>query len=84
MAADGCQGCQMVYFQTKNLNLGTFWRVLQCKMLVSFMDIWYILRSFGIFWPFVIFCGNFVNFYPFLVFCTNENLATLMDTQTAH
>jgi hypothetical protein len=23
------QGCQMVYFQTKNPNLGTFWSVLQ-------------------------------------------------------
>jgi hypothetical protein len=44
------QGCQMIYFQTKNPNLGKFWRVLQWKMsvyvfyehLVSlyFMDIW--------------------------------------------
>jgi hypothetical protein len=25
--------CQMVYFQTKNPNLGKFWRVLQWKML---------------------------------------------------
>jgi hypothetical protein len=54
-------GCQMVCFQTKNPNLGTFWRVLQWKMLVNstyghlvhfyglllyFMDIWYILWSF--------------------------------------
>jgi hypothetical protein len=23
------QGCQMVYLQTKNTNLGKFWRVLQ-------------------------------------------------------
>jgi hypothetical protein len=51
------QGCQMVYFQTKNSNLGKFWRVLQRKMLVYFMSmfglfyghwkyvmaIWYIL-----------------------------------------
>jgi hypothetical protein len=28
------QGCQMVYFLTKNCNLGTFWRALQLKMLV--------------------------------------------------
>jgi hypothetical protein len=25
------QGCQMVYFQTKNPNLGKFWRALECK-----------------------------------------------------
>jgi hypothetical protein len=45
----------MVCFQTKNPNLGKFWRVLQWKMLVhfmntsgpfyglllNFMDIWY-------------------------------------------
>jgi hypothetical protein len=34
------QGCQMVYFQTKNPNLGTFWRALEWKMLVYFMAIW--------------------------------------------
>jgi hypothetical protein len=28
------QGCQMVCFQTKNPNLGKFWRVLQHKILV--------------------------------------------------
>jgi hypothetical protein len=44
------QGYQMVYFQTKNPNLGKFWRVLQWKMLVYFMAIWYIFRTFGIFY----------------------------------
>jgi hypothetical protein len=43
------QGCQMVFFQTKNTNLGTFWRVLQWKMFEYFMSIRYILRPFGIF-----------------------------------
>jgi hypothetical protein len=43
------QGCQMVCFQTKNRNLGKFWRVLQWKMLVYFMDIWSILQTFYIF-----------------------------------
>jgi hypothetical protein len=33
------QGCQMVCFQTKNYNLGKFWRALQWKMLVYFMII---------------------------------------------
>jgi hypothetical protein len=31
------QGCQMVYFQTENTNLGKFWRALEWKMLVYFM-----------------------------------------------
>jgi hypothetical protein len=63
------QGCQMVCFQTKNPSLGKFWRVLQWKMLVYFMTIglfygnwkyfipiWYILWSFGIFFPVWVFC----------------------------
>jgi hypothetical protein len=44
------QGCQMVYFQTKNLNLGKSWRALAWKMLIYFMDIWNILLTFGIFY----------------------------------
>jgi hypothetical protein len=31
----------MSYFQTKNPNLGKFWRVLQWKILVYFVAIWY-------------------------------------------
>jgi hypothetical protein len=38
----------MVYFPTKNPNLGKFWRVLQKKMLVYFIDIGYILQPLGI------------------------------------
>jgi hypothetical protein len=40
----------MVCFQTKNHNLGKFWRVLQWKMLVYFMSIWSILCPFGLFY----------------------------------
>jgi hypothetical protein len=29
-----CQDCQMVYFKTKNRNLGKFWRALDWKMLL--------------------------------------------------
>jgi hypothetical protein len=82
----------MVCFQTKNPNLGKFWRVLQWKMLVYFTDIWSILRSFVIFYGhlvhFTVFChilwtfgivrGNLVYFFPVLVFCTKKNLATLV------
>jgi hypothetical protein len=42
------QGCQMACFETKNPNLGKFWRVFQWKMLVYFVAIWFILRPFGI------------------------------------
>jgi hypothetical protein len=74
------QGCQMVCFLTKNPNLGKFWRVLQWKMLVYFMDTWSILRYFVIcilltFDPFYgillyfidiwNFCGNLVYFSRF-------------------
>jgi hypothetical protein len=44
----------MTYFQTKNADLGKFWRDSQWKMkghLVYFTAIWYIL------WPFGILCG---------------------------
>jgi hypothetical protein len=68
----------MVYFQTKNSNLGKFWRVLQWKMLPYFMDIWSILRPFDTFlMAFCVFGGNLVYFPPILVNCTEKNLATL-------
>jgi hypothetical protein len=52
------QGCQMVYFQTKNSNLGKLWRVLQW-MLDYVMDIWSIFR------PFYYILGPFgYNLYP--------------------
>jgi hypothetical protein len=56
------QGCQIVYLQTKNCNLGTFWTVLQWKMLVYFMTIWSILRTFDIFFGHLVyFCRNLVH-----------------------
>jgi hypothetical protein len=51
--ADCGQGCQLVYFQIKNPNLGKFWRALDWKMfgmLKYFRAIWNILRPFGIFY----------------------------------
>jgi hypothetical protein len=44
------QGCQMVYDQTKNQNLGTLWRALECKILLYFLAIWNILRPLDIFY----------------------------------
>jgi hypothetical protein len=52
----GHRVARWVCFQTKNTNLGKFWRAMQWKMLVYFMAIWYIL------WPFGIFCVHFVYF----------------------
>jgi hypothetical protein len=50
------QGCQMVYFQTKNPIFGKFWRVLQWKMLVYFVSI------LSIFWSLGQFSDHLVNF----------------------
>jgi hypothetical protein len=66
MGGSEYQGCQMVYFQTKNPNLGESWRALDWKMLVYFTAIWDILRPFGA-------------FFPVLVSCTKKNLATLLN-----
>jgi hypothetical protein len=52
----------MVYLQTKNPNLGKFWRVLQWKGLVHFMAIWSNLLTFGIFVDIWYFCGLLVYF----------------------
>jgi hypothetical protein len=41
------QGCWMVYFQTKNSNLGKFWRTLEWKMLIYFTA---IVQPLGIFY----------------------------------
>jgi hypothetical protein len=45
----------MVSFQTKNPNLGKFWRALDWKMLVYFMAIWNILQKFGIFYDHLVY-----------------------------
>jgi hypothetical protein len=37
------QGCQKAYFQTKNPDLGEFWRVLQWNVLVYYRAVWSIL-----------------------------------------
>jgi hypothetical protein len=60
------QGCQLVYFQTKNSNLGKFWRALDWKIFIYFMDIlehftgiWNIYDSLGTF------CARLVHFFRF-------------------
>jgi hypothetical protein len=72
--------CQIVYFQTKSTNLGNFWRVLQRKTLVNFIDIWSILQPFGIGCGHLVdmYCGNLVYCFPVWVCCAKKNLATLV------
>jgi hypothetical protein len=54
LAKPGLGVARWFVFQTKNPNLGKFWRVLQWKMVVYFIDTW------SISWPFVIFYGHLV------------------------
>jgi hypothetical protein len=67
----------MASFHTQNSNLGKFWRALDWTMILFlwrfgifygdleyFMTFWYILYSFG-------------TFFPVSVSCTNKNLAAL-------
>jgi hypothetical protein len=64
------RGCQIVYFNTQNTNLGIFWRAFEWEMLVYYMTVWNILMRFGIFFPFGLVCGHLVHF-PALV-CLNQ------------
>jgi hypothetical protein len=57
------QGCQMVYFQTKNSDLGKFWRTLQWMMLVYIMNICSILQPSNIFYGHLVYF--LVNWYIF-------------------
>jgi hypothetical protein len=62
----------MVYFQTKNPDLGKFWWVWwEWKRLVYSMTISSILGQFGTFY------GQFGILSHILVFCVKKNLATL-------
>jgi hypothetical protein len=71
------QGCQMVCIQTKNLNLGKFWRALDWKLLMYFMAIGNILQRFGILYDHLVHFVFIWYIFPVLVSCTMKNLATL-------
>jgi hypothetical protein len=73
------QGCQMVYFQTEDPNLGKFWRALQWKLLVCFMTIWSILRPSGLFYCHLVYftaiwyiLWSFGIFSPVKLCCTKK------------
>jgi hypothetical protein len=59
------QGCQMACFETKNPNLGKFWRDLQIKIKVYFMATWSLLKLFGIFCDHLVYLWLFGIFFPF-------------------
>jgi hypothetical protein len=67
----------MVSFQTKNPNLGKFWRALDWKMLIYLRTIWNFLRIFGIFYAHLVHSVFIGTFFTVLVSCTWKNLATL-------
>jgi hypothetical protein len=75
------RGCQMVYFHTKNSNLGKFWRVFQWKLLVPIFydELVYLTAISYIF----VYCGYLVCFmviwyiFSILVFGIKKNLATM-------
>jgi hypothetical protein len=64
----------MVYIQTKNTNLGKFFRTLDWKMLDIFYAHWYL----GYFMTISYILCSFGNFFPVLVSCIKKNLATLL------
>jgi hypothetical protein len=70
------QGCQMVYFQTKNPNLGKFWRVFQWNVLVYFKSV----HSFAVYYGHLVYFLVIWYIFPVLVCCCNKNLATLLST----
>jgi hypothetical protein len=70
--------CQMVCFQTKNPNLGKFWRASELKMLVYFMVIWNILWSFGIYYGHLVMLWQFGTFSLVSVRCVKKHVATLL------
>jgi hypothetical protein len=68
----------MVYFQTKNPNLGKFLRTVDWKMLMYCMAIWNILETFGTYYDHLVHFV-FIFYILVLVSCTKKNLATLLN-----
>jgi hypothetical protein len=69
----------MVYFQTKNPNLGKFWRALhRLEKWIYFMAIWNTLRTFEIFYHHLVHFVFVGTFSPVLVSWDKKNLATLI------
>jgi hypothetical protein len=74
----------MVYFQTKNPNLGKFWRALDRKIWIYFWAILNISRIFGIFYDHLVHFVFIWYIFPVFVSHTKKNLATLTPGDSAH
>jgi hypothetical protein len=74
------QGCQMVYFQTKNPNLGNFLRTWDWKMLIYFMSICNILWTLGKFYDHLVHFVLIWYIFPVLVSRTKKNISTPLRT----
>jgi hypothetical protein len=66
----------MVYFQTRNPNLGNFWSAFYWKMLEYFIVIRHISRIFGILFGHMVYFCSFVTSVRVLVSFNKKNLAT--------
>jgi hypothetical protein len=66
----------MVYFNTKNRNLGIFWRALEWQTLVYFMTTCNILWPFGIIYGRLVYFEGHVVLFPILVCLAEKKLAT--------
>jgi hypothetical protein len=68
----------MAYFQTKNTNLGKFWRVWQWKMLDYFMY-WYILLDEFEWCGHLVYCMvEIFQFFPRFGMSCQKNMAALV------
>jgi hypothetical protein len=67
----------MAHFQTKNPDLGTFWRILQWKMLVYYTAIGSISRLLGIVCGLLAYFMVIWYFYRFGML--HQTLATLLE-----
>jgi hypothetical protein len=75
------QGCQMVYFHTKNPNLGVLKRALELKMLLHFMVILNFLRQSVMFYGHLVYFVVIGIYSPDWVCFAKKNLATLCQSQ---
>jgi hypothetical protein len=74
------QGCQMVYFLTKNPNSGTLWRALEWKMFFYFIIIWNISWPFGTIYAVWYSLWSFGIFFLFWYVWNKKYLATLQSS----
>jgi hypothetical protein len=72
----------MVYFQTKNPNLGKCWRALKWKMVVYFLTIWNIIHPFGIIYGRLVWLVVIGYIFPNLV-CLDQEKSGNSDLEMA-